>query len=116
MEPVFLAAEEDAIPELRRFVVSDGQRVAMEETLAGAVAALGGSQVDVGAPTPDVVATDPVAATDLGALPRDALDLLDIAEERLRSGDWAGFGEALEQLRLLLRSGGGAASEPAGSG
>ncbi|MDH3225268.1 MAG: UPF0182 family protein, partial [Gemmatimonadota bacterium] len=40
MEPVFLAAEEDAIPELRRFVVSDGTRVAMEETLAGALAAL----------------------------------------------------------------------------
>ncbi len=34
MEPVFLAAAADAIPELRRFVVSDGRRVAMREDLA----------------------------------------------------------------------------------
>jgi hypothetical protein len=54
--------------------------------------------------------------TDLGALPREALDLLDSAEDRLRSGDWAGFGEALERLRQLLRTGGSAASQPGGSG
>ena len=40
LEPIFLAAEADAIPELRRFVVSDGRRVAMEETLEEAIAAL----------------------------------------------------------------------------
>lgn len=47
MEPVFLAAEESAIPELRRFVVSDGRRVVMEETLLGAIQAL--AQEDGGA-------------------------------------------------------------------
>jgi hypothetical protein len=34
--------------------------------------------------------------------PREALDLLDRAQERLRSGDWAGYGQALDQLRALL--------------
>ncbi|GIT51297.1 MAG: hypothetical protein Ct9H300mP15_15100 [Gemmatimonadota bacterium] len=42
MEPVFLAAEADAIPELRRFVVSDGRRVAMTEQLSGAISQLAG--------------------------------------------------------------------------
>lgn len=104
MEPVFLAAEEDAIPELRRFVVSDGQRVAMEETLAAAVSALGGPVAD-GAPTDPV---DPAVAAEPGGegWSQEALELLDRAEERLRSGDWAGFGEALEQLRRRLRTGG----------
>lgn len=101
MEPVFLAAEEDAIPELRRFVVSDGQSVVMEETLAGAVAALGGSGSSVGPTPPDSVAAGQVGAP-TGALPASALELLDLAEERLRQGDWAGFGEALQRLRELL--------------
>ena len=41
VEPVFLAAEADAIPELRRFVVSDGRRVAMTENLGDAIARAG---------------------------------------------------------------------------
>ncbi|NNK63699.1 MAG: COG1615 family transporter, partial [Gemmatimonadetes bacterium] len=115
MEPVFLAAEEDAIPELRRFVVSDGQRVAMEETLAGAVSALAGRGPGADESV-ETVAPDPGDVTDLDALPREALDLLDAAEARLRAGDWAGFGDALERLRRLLRSDGGSTSQPGGSG
>ena len=42
VEPVFLAAEADAIPELRRFVVSDGRRVAMTEDLGAAITQLAG--------------------------------------------------------------------------
>lgn len=115
MEPVFLAAEEDAIPELRRFVVSDGQSVAMEETLAGAVAALGGGR-PVADPGAGPVATDVPTLPTGGAWPQEALELLDRAEERLRDGDWAGFGEALERLREVLRGAGGGEGATAGSG
>ncbi|MDT8367659.1 MAG: UPF0182 family protein [Longimicrobiales bacterium] len=110
MEPIFLAAEEGAIPELRRFVVSDGRRVAMAEGLSEAIRALAGDEVPArsGAAGTDPAGA-PSAAGDLsigalpaGALPTEALRLLDRAEERLRSGDWAGFGEALEALRRLL--------------
>ncbi len=117
LEPVFLAAEEDAIPELRRFVVSDGYRVAMEETLAGAVAALAGTRVGT---VPDI---DPATgAAELLDLPgtrvwsQEALDLLDAAEERLRSGDWSGFGEALDRLRDLLRNARSGGATPQASG
>jgi hypothetical protein len=34
----------------------------------------------------------------------EARRLLDRAEERLRAGDWAGFGRALEELRERLES------------
>lgn len=100
MEPIFLAAEDNAIPELRRFVVSDGQRVAMEATLADAVASLagwGGGSVPR-EPGPSA------GAGNQGALAGSAIEILDQAESRLREGDFAGFGEALERLRRALQS------------
>jgi uncharacterized membrane protein (UPF0182 family) len=101
MEPIFLAADENAIPELRRFVVSDGERVAMEETLSGAVRALAGQQIRelVAA---DVGATEAESPTPQGA--GEALRILDRAEERLREGDFAGFGAALDELRRALEN------------
>ncbi|MBT8487997.1 MAG: COG1615 family transporter, partial [Gemmatimonadetes bacterium] len=121
MEPVFLAAEADAIPELRRFVVSDGRRVVMTPSLEASVAAL------AGAPPVGLIATDPTApavtATEGGAIapdpsstggqadawPAEALRLLEQAEERARQGDWQGYGAALDELRALLRRLGGEA-------
>jgi hypothetical protein len=105
MEPVFLAATADAIPELRRFVMSDGRRVVMGESLDGALALLSGREVG-GAEGVDA-SGDPAGAGI--EVPREALELLDLAEARLRAGDWAGFGEALARLRALLGGGGAGA-------
>jgi uncharacterized membrane protein (UPF0182 family) len=98
MEPIFLAADADAIPELRRFVVSDGRRVVMREQLAEAVAAFAGVQLDGSVPI-SVEGLPPPGAV----WPSEALQLLDRAEGRARAGDWQGFGEALEELRALLQ-------------
>ncbi|RMH15756.1 MAG: hypothetical protein D6701_09775 [Gemmatimonadetes bacterium] len=111
MEPVFLAAEADAIPELRRFVVSDGRQVVMEPTLAGALRALAEAGGDGGGerrPTPAGAGAD-APPRDPSTWPAEALSLLDEAEARLRAGDYAGFGEALQRLRAVLAraSGGG---------
>jgi len=112
MSPVFLAAASNPIPEIRRYIVSDGRRVAMEPTLAGAVRALRGGapevadlplDPDVGAgdvPTPPPL-TPPIASPLPGS--GEALGLLEEAEGRLRAGDWEGFGRALDALRELLR-------------
>jgi uncharacterized membrane protein (UPF0182 family) len=105
MEPVFLAAEEDAIPELRRFVVSDGRRVAMAEDMATAIADLAGLSVAAGesqGTLPPDVASGPDASWSV-----EALELLELAESRLRQGDWQGFGDALAELRTVLERGAG---------
>ena len=102
LEPVFLAAAADAIPELRRFVVSDGKRVAMTERLEDAVRTLSGfAGVQAPASGGSAARTTPAAA---GAArwPAEALDLVRTAEDRLRAGDWKGFGEAWNKLRALL--------------
>lgn len=101
MEPVFLAAEEDAIPDLARFVVSDGVRVVMAESLAEAIAQMAGLPF-----TPEIESGEAGAAApepgSVGPWPTAALALLERAEERARAGDWAGFGIALAELRALL--------------
>jgi uncharacterized protein len=121
MEPIFLAADFDAIPEIRRFVVSDGRRVVMETTMAEAVRALAMGEgaaldeVDLDVlddpdpfripdeeTVPPAPIPDPPEPTPPPTSP-EALQLLDEAEERLRAGDWEGFGRKLEELRALLR-------------
>ncbi len=119
MEPIFLAAEEDAIPELRRFVVSDGRRVTMNTTLSAAIVALSPEGVFTGEGADPTVGAPPSAGGSQGLepsgaavatptpeadWPQEALDLLEEAEARLRAGDWEGFGRALDSLRAFLRS------------
>ena len=110
MEPVFLAAEADAIPELRRFVVSDGVSVAMTEDLAGAINELAGLVVS----TPGMNTAGSMLGT--GAAPTldasvggdvvwssAALALLERADASARVGDWQDYGAALTELRALLQ-------------
>jgi len=106
LEPIFLAAEADAIPELRRFVVSDGKRVAMEETLEEAIASLALAS-GAGVPVLSSLSAEGDPEENLlspASWPIEALNLLDEAENRLKEGDWGGFGTALEELRVLLRT------------
>jgi uncharacterized membrane protein (UPF0182 family) len=101
VEPIFLAAEADAIPELRRFVVSDGRSVVMEPGLDVALGLLTGKEVALG----ELELAEPGQAPpgEPSPWPAEALELLDEAERSLREGDYAGFGEALEALRRLLQ-------------
>ncbi|MSR37156.1 MAG: hypothetical protein EXR95_11045 [Gemmatimonadetes bacterium] len=98
VESIFLAAEgADAIPELRRFVVSDGKSVAMEPTLPEALDAVSGTVRSSGPTRTEL----PTAGAGNG-WPTRALQLLEGAQRRLREGDWSGFGTALDELRHLL--------------
>jgi uncharacterized membrane protein (UPF0182 family) len=107
MEPVFLAAESNPIPEIRRYIVSDGRRVAMEPTLQGAILALRTgerSRLERMAQMEEAELADEVETT-VREVPGagEALRLLEDVESRLRQGDWVGFGRGLEQLRELLQ-------------
>ena len=105
MEAVYLASAADAIPELRRFVVSDGKSVAMEATLSESLAVFSGVSGSSQPTLADLPAPEPGQRW-----PADALDLLRLADARLRAGDWPGFGTALQDLEDLLER----LSEPPG--
>lgn len=110
IEPLFLSAQERGIPQLQRVIVSDGTAVAMGVSIHAAVADLTGGTA-AAAIAGLVVDADPVERPPVGdeAWRQRALELLRQADERLRAGDFAGFGNAWTRLRLLLeqRSEGG---------
>jgi uncharacterized membrane protein (UPF0182 family) len=107
VSPLYLRARAGQLPELKRVIAAYGDRVVMEETLPAALAALFGVSAPV-AGLPSVL-SPPSGPADQRA--REALADYDLALERLRARDWAGFGKALDALRPLLEELGG---HPAG--
>jgi uncharacterized membrane protein (UPF0182 family) len=87
--PLYLRAEYGHLPELKRVIAAYGERVVMKETLSDALSAL---------------FTAPVAATEMprSGTAQEALDRYNQAMERLKSGDWAGFGAQMEAIRGVL--------------
>lgn len=95
VEPVYLRAEDNDIPQLKRVIVGDGVRLAMEPTLEEALrAAFGGAAGSDGAER-----APPQAGLE------EARRSLDAAEAALRDGDWARFGAAMQDLKALLGPG-----------
>lgn len=115
VEPLYLRAENGQIPELKRVVLATGNRIVMEETLAESLQALFSGEalpLDVAADTPATEAAPTTAETtadtaapvsqDIGELAQTAADHYAAAEEALQRGDWAGYGEELEQMQAVL--------------
>ena len=100
VSPLYLRATTSQLPELKRVIAASGDRVVMEETLGEALAALvkdvSPSSLALGTPG----GPSSVGGADDRA--RAALSHYDRAIERLKVGDWGGFGAELDALRPLL--------------
>ena len=101
VSPLYLRAQSGQLPELKRVIAAYGDRVAMEETLPAALAALFRETAPV-AGLPTGAAPLPSGANDERA--QEALADYDRALDRLKAGDWAGFGKELDALRPLLEA------------
>ncbi len=101
VEPMYLAAEKGSIPELKRVFVAYGNRIAMEETLEASLQAIfgGGGPVPAAARLPAA----PAATDAVDLLVGRAWDAWTRAQESLRRGDWAAYGEAQRRLEEALR-------------
>ncbi len=112
VEPVFLEADQSQLPELARVIVGFHEKVVMEPTLGEALISLFGSRE-----TPDPGVTDePEKTHELGtpgdppALPATFPELaaraqqqFEQAQEKMKEGDWAGYGKALDELGKTLQ-------------
>ena len=99
VSPLYLRAELGQLPELKRVIAAYGDRVVMEDTLPEALAALF-KQALPAAPS----AVGPPGVGPANDLARDALGHYQRAIDRLKAGDWAGFGTELDALGPLLQS------------
>jgi uncharacterized membrane protein (UPF0182 family) len=99
VSPLYLRAESGQLPELKRVIAAYGDRVVMENTLPEALAALFKESVPVAA-LPIRAGASPAGPADARA--REALGHYDRAIDRLKAGDWSGFGAELDALRPLL--------------
>src|SRR6202049_4850382 len=90
VSPLYLRAEHGHLPELKRVIAAYGEHVVMKETLAEALEALfvgRGAAPAVSSTTGEAPATGPAASE-----AQQALDRYNQAVERLKAGDWKGFG------------------------
>jgi uncharacterized protein len=100
VSPLYIRAETGQLPELKRVIAAYGDRVAMEETFPGALAVLFKDSAPTFQPS-EARPSAPSAGPAPGSA-REALDRYHQALERLKAGDWGGFGAELEALRHLL--------------
>src|SRR5271165_497032 len=99
ISPLYLRAEQGQLPELKRVIAAYGDQVVMKETLAAALSALFTEPGSGSAPGVTTGMPPAGAAADQA---RKALERYNQANERLKSGDWSGFGAELDALRPLL--------------
>jgi uncharacterized membrane protein (UPF0182 family) len=100
VSPLYLRAEHGHLPELKRVIAAYGEHVVMKETLADALAALfaePGAIPAVSSATEQMPPAGPAASQ-----AQQALDRYNQAVERLKAGDWKGFGTQFDALRDIL--------------
>ena len=108
VEPVYLEASNQAIPEVKRVIVAYQDKIAYEPTLSEALLSLFGgtyddtpkNSVQPGAEGDEEGAAG--ASEDIKSLIKKAQNAYDKAIECQRNGDWEGYGKYIGQLEQYL--------------
>ena len=135
VQPVYVRAQGgESFPTLQRVLVSYGNEVAANTTLARSLADLFGAPAPeepdepTGEPTttppgtasPSPAPSAPAVPGDVASLVAEAADAFEDGQEALRNNDFAAYGQAQDRLRTALErleaagAGGGATPSPAG--
>ena len=114
-EPVYLQADQGALPELKRVIVAFKNTIVMRQTLPEALDAIFGGDRANGASSK--LSAEPTAATVSGKAPQTAagspptpnelvqaaIEAYDQGEQALQKGDWAAYGQSQQRLGDLLQ-------------
>ncbi|TVP64259.1 MAG: UPF0182 family protein [Leptolyngbya sp. LCM1.Bin17] len=102
VQPIYLRAEQSALPELRRVVVAYSDRIVMRNTLDESLEAIFGGAA---APSPTEPTDEPVTLVPetISELVQAALGAYQEGQQALQQGDWQRYGEAQRQLESLLQ-------------
>lgn len=121
VEPLYLQSEQSQMPELKRVIVSYGNQVVMENDFETALNLIFGTgfipEKTAGmppAPGPGGGPRVPQPARPTATVReyiRQARQSFDEAQSKLRNGDWAGYGQAMQNMAEALRKADEAASQ-----
>ena len=105
VQPLYLAAaEQGALPELRRVFVAYGNQIAMEPTLEQSLQRIFGGRARVEDGARPAAGAAPAAVGDaLRGVAQRAWEAWSRAQEALRRGDWSAYGEEQRRLEQALR-------------
>ena len=104
VEPVYLEAEKSAIPEVKRVIVVYDDKIAYEPTLGEALNALFGEGTSGEGEKPQTSEGGSENQTESTAdLIEKASKAYDNAQAALKDGDWAKYGEYMEELEAALK-------------
>ncbi|MGH2720546.1 MAG: UPF0182 family protein, partial [Actinomycetota bacterium] len=101
VQPMFVKAEVNGIPELKNVILATDERVVMGQTLQDALKLVvaGGGTVVPGTETPGEEGVAPTVAQ----LLEEARRHLDAADAALKAGDWATYGREEQAARDAIR-------------
>ncbi len=104
VEPVYLEAENSAIPEVKRVIVVYDDKIAYEPTLGEALNALFGEGTSGEGEKPQTSeGGSENQAESTADLIEKASKAYDNAQAALKDGDWAKYGEYMEELEAALK-------------
>ncbi len=105
VEPIYLQSTASPLPELKRVAVANGSRIVMEPTLDQGLALLFGAPAAASTSTSQTGAASPSfssAPPEVRLLAADAQRVFLQAQDALRSGDFARYGDELRALEDVL--------------
>jgi uncharacterized protein len=101
VQPLYLAAEQGSLPELKRVIVVFGNQIAMEESMDQSLQKIfGGKPTPAERPAP---ASPAQVGVDDKNIARRALEHFQRAQESLKQGNWSGYGDELKKVEALLK-------------
>ncbi|MFO8008720.1 MAG: UPF0182 family protein [Candidatus Brocadiia bacterium] len=102
VEPLYIQAETGAVPQLRRIITADGERVSMRPTLSESLAGLFEGVAPTAPPEQPAKPTVPAAVPEARELHRQVQERYNAAQKAQRAGDWAEYGRQMEQMEEVL--------------
>ncbi len=105
IEPLYLQAENSRLPELKRVIAGFGNEIVMETTLDRALQRLfqSGSPITAGQGNLNVPEGVEAGTETVNELIKLARQYYDQANQRLKVGDWSGYGENISKLDDVIR-------------
>ncbi len=103
VEPIYLQSEQSELPELKRVVVAYQNRIGVGSNLKNALNEIFGEAEVQSKTEAPAVAGGLLQNLNVQELINKAVDVFNGAQEKLRAGDFAGYGDDIDRLQTTLR-------------